>query len=83
MKAPGNKQTPPPLEAGGWGEGCVGSSHQPTPPPNPLAQGEGESSSIHPGLRSFIQGDSATSRRFARKDSERAPTEIAREPPQR
>ena len=35
---------PPPLEGGGWGEGCV----QPTaavartPPPNPLPQGEGE-----------------------------------------
>ncbi|HTB46189.1 MAG TPA: SAM-dependent methyltransferase [Acetobacteraceae bacterium] len=38
------KNTPPPLEGGGWGEGCV----QPrtaavrTPPPGPLPQGEGE-----------------------------------------
>ena len=31
--------TPPPLEGGGWGEGFRAA---PTPPPNPLPQGEGE-----------------------------------------
>ena len=33
------QNTPPPLEGGGWGEGCV---RDETPPPNPLPQGEGE-----------------------------------------
>ena len=36
------QKAPPPLEGGGWGEGSVGGSHRPTPPPNPLPQGEGE-----------------------------------------
>jgi len=44
------KETPPPLEGGGWGEGCVPPmfSGIRTPPPTPLPQGEGESASqIH------------------------------------
>ncbi len=47
------KDSPPPLEGGGWGEGLVPVSHlsfsrAPTPPPNlgplrgPSPQGEGE-----------------------------------------
>ena len=37
-------ETPPPLEGGGWGEGCVQprSAAVRAPPPNPLPQGEGE-----------------------------------------
>src|SRR5580658_7361984 len=35
------KGTPPPLVGGGWGEGLVGGSHRPTPPPTPLPHGEG------------------------------------------
>ena len=42
LRADGN--TPPPLEGGGWGEGLVGATLRPTPPPNPLPQGEGEQS---------------------------------------
>src|ERR1700733_10302256 len=36
------KNTPPPLEGGGWGEGSVQRTHAPTSPPDPLPQGEGE-----------------------------------------
>jgi amino acid adenylation domain-containing protein/non-ribosomal peptide synthase protein (TIGR01720 family) len=36
------KNTPPPLEGRGWGEGAIGANFRPTPPPNPLPQGEGE-----------------------------------------
>jgi SAM-dependent methyltransferase len=36
------KNTPPPLEGEGWGEGLVGANLRSTPPPNPLPQGEGE-----------------------------------------
>ena len=35
------KNTPPPLEGGGWGEGS-GGMRPTTPPPSPLPQGEGE-----------------------------------------
>ena len=37
--------SPPPLEGGGWGGWCQGrteASREPTTPPNPLPQGEGE-----------------------------------------
>jgi HrpA-like RNA helicase len=43
------KFTPPPLQGGDWGEGLAGDSHRPTPPPNPLPEGEGEFSSPRPG----------------------------------
>jgi NitT/TauT family transport system permease protein len=43
------KNTPPPLEGGGWGEGCVRapSAAACTPPPTPLPQGEGENALDH------------------------------------
>jgi len=50
------EETPPPLEGGGWGEGSIGSSHRPTPPPNlgplrgPSPQGEGESLMPEPAV---------------------------------
>ena len=42
MQSPNS--APPPLEGGGWGEGCErpGTWVARTPPPNPLPQGEGE-----------------------------------------
>jgi acyl transferase domain-containing protein/NAD(P)-dependent dehydrogenase (short-subunit alcohol dehydrogenase family)/acyl carrier protein len=40
------KNTPPPLVGGDWGEGAAGADLRPTPPPNPLPQGEGEYSSL-------------------------------------
>ena len=46
--------TPPPLEGGGRGEGCVPPTNRGagTPPPNPLPQGEGESLSQFRSLSS-------------------------------
>jgi microcystin degradation protein MlrC len=43
------QNSPPPLEGGGWGEGCVPprSLAARTPPPSPLPQGEGEDHPIH------------------------------------
>jgi hypothetical protein len=44
---------PPPLEGGGWGEGCPRApvAGVRIPPPNPLPQGEGERSGAHLHLR--------------------------------
>src|ERR1700733_2692456 len=37
-----DKNTPPPLEGGGWGGGSLRAHPRPTPPPRPPPQGEGE-----------------------------------------
>src|SRR5580658_8405928 len=63
-----HRETPPPLVGGGWGEGLVGGLYRPTPPPNPLPQGEGETLSFARRPPSFIQGGSAAGRWSTRND---------------
>ncbi len=78
-----NKASPPPLEGGGWGEGCV----QPTaaavrtPPPNPLPQGEGEHLAgahlrLVIGVGNPDRGDDGIGRLVARRLRDSVPAEV-------
>ena len=62
--APDKKQTPPPLEGGGRGEGLRAAR---TPPPSPLPQGEGEYPS-RDKVAGFIQGGSAAAGRWSTRN---------------
>ena len=73
-------RTPPPLEGGGWGEGSVGATLRPTPPPTPSLEGRGslgfpELIPPLPPLPIPPRGPTARSRRSAARGPDAAATD--------